>query len=184
MSDSNITKQAIANALKELMYEVDFSKIKINDICKKCNLNRQSFYYHFKDKYDLVNWIYDTEFASISKEKTYKTGWDFLGDLCNYFYDNSDFYTRAFSIKGQNSFVDHFHEEMLPVIAENLRMVFTNSEANKFYTVFFADAYICAIERWILEKPCMRPDKFVDLLKTCVEATTQKFLYDKEHQQI
>ena len=27
-------------------------------------MNRKSFYYHFKDKFDLVNWIFDVEYLS------------------------------------------------------------------------------------------------------------------------
>lgn len=61
MADSNITKRALASALKELMNEVPFKKISVADICEKCDMNRKSFYYHFRDKYDLVNWIFDTE---------------------------------------------------------------------------------------------------------------------------
>ena len=62
MADSNITKRALASALKELMESTPFSKITVSDICAKCNMNRKSFYYHFKDKFDLVNWIFDVEY--------------------------------------------------------------------------------------------------------------------------
>jgi AcrR family transcriptional regulator len=63
MSDSNITKMALADSLKRLMAEKTFSKIRVDDIVNGCGLRRQSFYYHFKDKYDLMNWIYYTETA-------------------------------------------------------------------------------------------------------------------------
>ena len=62
MADSNITKRALAAALKELMEQKPFSKINVAEICEKCGMNRKSFYYHFKDKYDLVNWIFDMDF--------------------------------------------------------------------------------------------------------------------------
>ena len=55
MADSNITKRTLASALKELMESTPFTKITVSDICAKCNMNRKSFYYHFKDKFDLVN---------------------------------------------------------------------------------------------------------------------------------
>ena len=73
MADSNITKRALASALRELMKEVPFDKIQVSHICDRCGMNRKSFYYHFKDKYDLLNWIFDTEFitfAQASKEDT------------------------------------------------------------------------------------------------------------------
>ena len=63
MADSNMTKKALASALKELMKTVPFSKISVGDICNMCEMNRKSFYYHFKDKYDLINWIYTSEFV-------------------------------------------------------------------------------------------------------------------------
>ena len=69
MADSNITKKALATALKDLMSEMSFEKITISDICEKCDMNRKSFYYHFKDKYDLVNWIFDTEFMAVVLKK-------------------------------------------------------------------------------------------------------------------
>ena len=65
MADSNITKLALSGALKELLEEQSFEKISVSDICERCGMNRKSFYYHFKDKYDLVNWIFDTEFVAV-----------------------------------------------------------------------------------------------------------------------
>ena len=69
MADSNITKRALATSLKELMAEQPFGKINVAQICERCNMNRKSFYYHFKDKYDLVNWIFDTEFIELLKHE-------------------------------------------------------------------------------------------------------------------
>ena len=64
MADSNITKNALATSLKNLMKEKPFEKISVSDICDACGMNRKSFYYHFKDKYDLVNWIFLVGFLS------------------------------------------------------------------------------------------------------------------------
>lgn len=44
--------------MKKLMEKKPFSKISVGDICEDCGMNRKSFYYHFRDKYDLVNWIF------------------------------------------------------------------------------------------------------------------------------
>ena len=50
MPDSNITKRALASSLKRLMETKPFAKISVGDICAACEMNRKSFYYHFKDK--------------------------------------------------------------------------------------------------------------------------------------
>ena len=90
MADSNITKRALASALRELMDEVPFDKIQVAHICERCDMNRKSFYYHFKDKYDLLNWIFDTEIISFAQRLTVTQEFDQrveeIREVCNYFY--------------------------------------------------------------------------------------------------
>ena len=104
MSASNITKNALALALKKLMEERDFDQISVADICAECNLNRKSFYYHFKDKYDLVNWIFYTGFFESIDLKEHKDNWGIFVEICEYLYSERLFYKAAFKIEGQNSF--------------------------------------------------------------------------------
>ena len=56
MSSSAITKSALCDSLKKLCEQKPFDKISISDITGECGLNRQSFYYHFQDKYDLLEY--------------------------------------------------------------------------------------------------------------------------------
>lgn len=70
MSESTITKTALSESVIELCQHKRFEKISISDITEKCGLNRQTFYYHFTDKYDLLAWIY--------QERTFK---DLRGDV-------------------------------------------------------------------------------------------------------
>ena len=89
-ADSNLTKRALAAAMKELMEQMPFSKISVSDIAEQCGMNRKSFYYHFKDKYDLVNWIFDMEYLRLTSEQDYTGIWEFLTVLCGFFYENRD----------------------------------------------------------------------------------------------
>ena len=78
MAESNITKRALAVALKELVERRPFSKISIGDICEQSAISRKSFYNHYKDKYDLVNWIYYTEFIAAAEQKSTRLAGIFL----------------------------------------------------------------------------------------------------------
>ena len=51
------TKRALEASLKKLLLHKPLNKITINDITEDCGVNRMTFYYHFKDIYDLVDWI-------------------------------------------------------------------------------------------------------------------------------
>ena len=58
---STITKRALAEALKKMMEKKLLSKITVTDLAEACGINRHTFYYHFRDIYDLVEWIYCSE---------------------------------------------------------------------------------------------------------------------------
>ena len=100
MPDSLITKRALASSLKELMKAQPLTKISVGDICEKCGMNRKSFYYHFCDKYDLVNWIFDTEFSEIRNRPDHIANFE---DICEYFYSDREFYRSALQITGTRS---------------------------------------------------------------------------------
>ena len=173
MADSNITKRALATSLKELMAEQPFGKINVAQICERCNMNRKSFYYHFKDKYDLVNWIFDTEFIELLKHENLSAGyaehWAFIEKICRYFYQNHSFYRKALQIKGQNSFSDHFREYIRPLIAVRISKLFGEQQWDEFTLDFLSDAVVCAMERWLRTKECLPPEQFVEKLKALIE---------------
>jgi len=172
MANSNITKQALSTALKEIMEEVPFDKIRIADICQRCDMNRKSFYYHFKDKYDLLNWIFDTEFISFAKDlsqaEEINERVDALQNICNYFYENRDFYRKALQTEGQNSFPEHFREFIIPILKLRIEYLFGNN-ADEFTLNFFTDAAVGTMERWLLDENCMPPDEFMNKLMHLVQ---------------
>ena len=54
---SQITKRALEASLKTLLTKQPLDKITITDITEDCGINRMTFYYHYKDIYDLVEWV-------------------------------------------------------------------------------------------------------------------------------
>ncbi len=174
MADSNITKNALASALKELLENTPFEKITVGHICAQCEMNRKSFYYHFKDKYELVNWIYYTEFISSVKDKKYETGLSFLYDVCAYFEQNRQFYRRIIKYDGQNSFFEYFREINSPIIEKNTKAIFADKENNVFYTNFFTDAILIAIKNWLQSSDNMPADKFISLIRSCIYGAAKR----------
>lgn len=168
MADSNITKKALADSMKILMEKEEFSKISVADICNQCGMNRKSFYYHFKDKYDLVNWIFDVEFLAILEPDLQDDPWELIDKMCFYFYENQKFYRSALKIKGQNSFEEHFIELLQPIIKTSIGDVLGEEEDVKFYMDFCQDALIGSLRRWITEKECMEPEAFLKKMKKCI----------------
>lgn len=174
MADSNITKRALATALKQLMKEMPFEKITISDICEKCDMNRKSFYYHFKDKYDLTNWIFDTEFLAVVVKKEYKNRWDKIDDICRYFYENHSFYSKVLNVTGQNSLADHMRELFIPVIYDIFQEESVSVRMRNFQIAFFSDALVMAFQRWLTDKNPLPPEEFIEQSQLCLELIQTK----------
>lgn len=183
MPDSQLTKNALSAAMKELMAKYPMEKIKIGDIVELCNMNRQSFYYHFKDKYDLVNWIYYTEFFSNIQSSLEKSAWELIEKMCDFFYENRVFYSNALRVTGQNSFSEYFTEVMHPLIHSGIEEIFKDDINQDFYATFFADAIRVSITRWLLEGAKILPHDFVELLKTACTGFAYKLVKEIEDEE-
>lgn len=174
MGDSNSTKRAFAAALKTQMARTPFAKIGVTELCEGCGMNRKSFYYHFKDKYDLVNWIYDTEFAEFAGRRIFADEWELLEVLCDFFYEDREFYRRAWQIEGQNCFAEHFREFLLAREEEYLKPLCPEKELRRLQAEVFADAISCAVRRWMLEKEPAPPQSVLALLRSCAQVTAAR----------
>ena len=59
---SNITKIAIAQSLNRMLLIKDLDKITISDITNECDINRQTFYYHFNIANDILKYYVENKF--------------------------------------------------------------------------------------------------------------------------
>lgn len=168
MADSSITRKALASALVELMQFKPFQKISVAEICGSCNMNRKSFYYHFMDKYDLMNWIFDMQLLNRTKDGQYKNDWEMMLEIARCIYDNRKFYANALSVHGQNSLNEHIREIAQPAIYEKLSEGLPGDRITDFHVNYFTDALLAAFYRWVQDENCMPPEEFLDMLKTCM----------------
>lgn len=174
----------MAAAMKALMKEKKLSKISIADICGACGMNRNSFYYHFKDKYDLVNWIFYTEFVSNIRLADYPDALQLLGEICEYLYQERDFYRAALKVEGQNSFREYFSEVMEPYLRFLADQILGGGKEEEFFLRFFGDAFLMAIIRWIMDdQTIMQPKEFVKQLDAAISLSAQKIIEVKRRRE-
>ena len=109
MAASIITKKRIAKAFKQLLEEMEFDKISIVDIMELAQIRRQTFYNHFLDKYQLLDWIFENDLKErVADNLDFISGRQLLKELFFYFEEECDFYVKLFDIKGQNDFFSYF----------------------------------------------------------------------------
>lgn len=71
----DLTKMALGDALRKLLAEKPLNKITVSDITKECGCNRMTFYYHFHDIYELVEWVFEQEGEKALEGKITLEGW-------------------------------------------------------------------------------------------------------------
>lgn len=72
---SQLTKKALAESLKKLLNYTTLDKITIKDITDDCGVNRNTFYYHFKDIYDLLEFLFITEAQKLIDARSITDTW-------------------------------------------------------------------------------------------------------------
>ena len=66
----NQTKHMLSLALKELLARNTIDKITIGEITDLAQVSRKTFYYHFQDIRDLIEWICIDEVDNLLEKKT------------------------------------------------------------------------------------------------------------------
>lgn len=165
MSNSTITKRALASSLKECMADKPLAKISIGEICAKCSLNRKSFYYHFRDKYELVNWIYDTEInKKVNESLKTMTTKEIAMMICRSIFDDRAFYLNAMDVSGPFSFHDYFCRQIQPIVDKSLHVSNDDSLDLEELSDVIGDFCLSAVRRWIGHPNPASPEKFLENL--------------------
>ena len=176
MTESEQNKLAIAEAMKKLLRVMPIEKITTDRILAKAGVSRRSFYRYFKDKYDLLQWIYNYDFCRFVDVRPEKSIWDYYPDILRSLRADPAFYRRAFTFTGQNSFRAFCFEKLYPLIMNDFGDVFPSEEAARFfvrsYVYTFFDGYVW----WFSQKDPMPAEEFEALSKTICRAAAEGVL--------
>ena len=154
MSDSTITKRAIADGLKSLVPgKKSFDKVSISDITSACGLNRQTFYYHFQDKYELLNWIYYTEgFSRILDGITFENWPERFHQLLDIMKENQGFYMNTIKCE-ESCFGDYLLEITAALFEAALEKLDTEHhmtpEDKSFFSQFYSYGICGVLLSWV-----------------------------------
>ena len=94
---SQVTKRALEASLKHLLLQKPLDKITIGDITEDCGINRMTFYYHFKDIYDLIEWsLLEDAKKALEGQRTYDTWQQGFLQIFDMVLDNKPFITNVY----------------------------------------------------------------------------------------
>jgi len=152
MPRSEKTKQLLAQSLRELMNSTPLEEISVGDIVARAGVGRNTFYYHFMDKYDLVNWYFETGMTLFLENKTNYKGWlALLYAIEQYFRENKAFYQNALHYEGQNSLRNYMIEQIGREFDDQLRQAAPDLDARNraFACRFLTGSLMGVLIPWV-----------------------------------
>ena len=173
---SQTTKQALADSLKKLLQEKPLDKITVTDIAEDCQVNRQTFYYHFRDIYDLVEWFYIREVSKlIDRDRSYATWQEDLRRVFQYILDNRTLVLRTYHSASRDLLEEAFqhilHQLLLDVVEDCAAGRSVRQEDKEFLVRFYTYSLTGLILDWIGENLKESPEAIIRRLDTLLSGT-------------
>lgn len=168
------TKKALAASLKKLLSKKPLDKITVTDIAEDCEVNRQTFYYHFKDIYDLVEWIFTSEATrALDGKKTYDTWQQGLSQIFEYVKANQAFVTGAYHSMNREHLERYLYSEtyslLIGVVEEKAAGMAVRDADKAFIANFYKYAFVGLMLEWIRAGMKENPAAVVDELSILIQ---------------
>lgn len=178
---SQITKRALEQSLKNLLLKKPLTKITINDITEDCGINRMTFYYHFKDIYDLVEWsCLEDARKALEEKKTYDTWQQGFLQIFEAVLENKPFIMNVYRCvhreqveKYLKPLVDNL---LLGVINEEAEGITVREEDREFIAQVYSYIFVGLMLDWIKDDMKGNPEDIVERLAVLIKGSIPKAL--------
>ena len=173
MSKGDKTKKKISESFKNLMEVKNFENITVTDITDACGLNRLTFYYHFEDKYDLLNWIYYNEVILDFKNNLNQVSWmENLQAALNRIKKDKIYYRNALAYDNRE-FRKYMHDAVIDLFMEIIDSWaeddYIEEADNRFVSTFFAYGIVGMVIDWVERDMPESPEGMIGQIRNLVE---------------
>lgn len=142
MPNTNTTKAALGEALKKLALTKRLEKITISDLTTECGISRMAFYYHFKDIYDLMEWVCVEDGKKVLQgKKTYETWQEGMRQIFEAVLENKAFILNVYRSIGREKIESYLHKFTYDMIKEVVEEKCRGIEVAASHKAFIADFY-------------------------------------------
>ena len=178
---SQITKRAMEASLKKLLLQKPLDKITINDIAEDCGISRMTFYYHFKDIYDLVEWsCAEDAVKALAGKKTYDTWQQGLLQIFEAVKENKPFIMNVYRSVSREQVELYLYKVtyglLLDVVNEEAADQQVGEEDRAFIAHFYKYAFVGLMLDWIRGDMKEEPKRIVSRLSLLMQGNFARAL--------
>jgi len=174
MKHSDETKGILADSLKELMKGKQLEKISIRELSDTANVNRQTFYYHFEDIYDLLKWTFQQETVQLLNVYENSLLWkDGLLQLFKYLEANKEFCLCALQSLGRGHLKRFFYSDISTIFGRVIKSHGERLKAPEEYMAFLTHFYILSlaglVESWLTGEMDQSPEEIIEMIDIFIQ---------------
>ena len=182
------TKYALENSLKKLLLQKPLNKITINDITEDCGISRMTFYYHFKDIYDLVEWVcLEDAKRALDNKKTHDTWQQGLLQIFYAVRENKPFVMNVYHCVDRAQVEKYLRpltdDLLMGVINELSAGMVVRAEDKAFIAQVYSYAFVGLMLDWIKDEMKQDPETLVNrfalVIQDDVSCALNRFRVDK-----
>ena len=111
----------IAEQLQEMLKTMELDKVRVTELCRRCGITTQLFYYHFRDKYELVAWVFLYDCAGRPNESIPGHSYDSFYTVFERVERRKAFYRKVFRDTSQNSIVWYIQKFNVHISVESFK---------------------------------------------------------------
>ena len=178
---TQFTSKAIEESFIRLLNERPLDKITIKDIVDDCGISRMTFYYHFKDIYDLVEWCCEEDAArALAGQKTYDTWQQGFLQILEALRKDKAFFTSVYRSISREQLENYLYrltyDLMMGVVEERAAGMTVRPEDKEFIANFYKFAFVGLTLDWIKNDMRQDPAQLVEQLSTLIHGDVTKAL--------
>ena len=178
---SDTTKRALEESLKHMLLKKPLDKISISDITNDCGISRMTFYYHFKDIYDLVEWSCEEDAArALAGNKTYETWQQGFLQIFEAVRDNKPFIMNVYRSVSRSQLERYLYKVtyalLLNVVNEEAEGMSVDKEDKAFIAHFYQYAFVGLMLEWIQDDMKENPEEIIDRLTLLMQGNFARAL--------
>ena len=142
---ANTTKLALEAALKKELLTKSLDKITINELAEDCGISRMAFYYHFKDIYDLVEWVcVEDGTKALQGKKTYENWQEGFCQIFEAVQENKPFIMNVYRCVDRQKIESYLNKLTYQLIADVVA-----EEHKEFIAGFYKYGFVGVMLDWI-----------------------------------
>ena len=178
---SQMTKRALVASLKELLAEKPLDKITVTDLTEHCGVNRMTFYYHFKDIYDLVEWAcIESAARALAGQKTYDTWQQGFLQILQAVQRDKVFFSKVYHSISREHIESYLYrvtyDLMIGVVEEKAAGMTVREEDKEFIADFYKYAFVGLTLEWVRTGMKEDPAALVDRVSPLIHGDITKSL--------